>query len=63
MGGTEYEYDIDARTGSVVKYSREGGWSGSGTSGGSTAPASGTDIGADKAAQTALRTRASPPPR
>lgn len=54
VGGTEYEYDIDARTGSVVKYSREGGWSGSGTSGGSTAPASGTDIGADKAAQTAL---------
>lgn len=51
-GGVEYEYDIDARTGDVVKYSREGGWSGSGSSGGSAS--SGTDIGADKAAQTAL---------
>lgn len=51
-GGVEYEYDIDARTGDVVKYSREGGWSGSGSSGGTAS--SGTDIGADKAAQTAL---------
>ena len=31
--GAEYEYDIDASTGAVVKSSREGGWSGGGGTG------------------------------
>ena len=57
-GGAEYEYDIDASTGAVVKFSREGGWSGqsqgSGTSGGWGGSA---DIG-EQAAQNAALTHA-----
>ena len=30
-GGAEYEYDVDASTGAVVKFSREGGHSGQGS--------------------------------
>ena len=63
VNGTEYEYDIDANTGAVVKFSREGGWSGqaqgTGTSsGGASGPAaqpgwgSSADIG-EQAAQDA----------
>ena len=54
-GGAEYEYDIDASTGAVVKFSREGGWSGqsqgSGTSGGWGGSA---DIGEQAARNAAL---------
>ena len=53
--GAEYDYDVNARTGEVVKFSREGGGSG-GASGGSTASSgsSGTYIGEEAAAAAAL---------
>ena len=49
-GGTEYEYDIDANTGAVVKSSQEGGWSGG--SGSASGGGSSADIG-EQAAQKA----------
>ena len=51
-GGVEYEYDIDAATGAVVKSSREGGWSGDAQGGSSGSGTSAADIG-EQAAQTA----------
>ena len=47
-GGTEYDYDINARTGEVVNFSREGGISG-GTTG-----SSGSYIGEAAATAAAL---------
>ena len=53
-GGAEYDYDINARTGAVVKSSREGG-SGSATGGGATSSgSSGTYIGEAAATAAAL---------
>ena len=53
-GGAEYDYDINARTGEVVKFSREGG-SGSATGGGATSSgSSGTYIGEAAATAAAL---------
>ncbi len=62
--GAEYEYDVDASTGAIVKFSREGGWSGqtsqAGQSGGGasgsgqSAPQSAGDIGAQAALDAAL---------
>ena len=52
--GAEYDYDINARTGEVVKFSREGG-SGSATGGGATSSgSSGTYIGEAAATAAAL---------
>ena len=48
-GGAEYEYDIDASTGAVVKFSREGGWSGQSQGSGTSA-----DIGEQAARNAAL---------
>ena len=50
-GGIEYDYDINARTGEVVKFSREGGWSGAG---GPPAADTSAFIGEDAAAAAAL---------
>ena len=52
-GGSEYDYDIDARTGEVVKSSREGGGS-AGTSGGTASGSSGSYIGEAAARSAAL---------
>ena len=49
--GAEYDYDINARTGEVVKFSREGGGSGGGTTSSSS---SGTYIGEAAATAAAL---------
>ncbi len=46
--GTEYDYEIDALTGELIKYHKEANGNGGGTSGGST------DIGSDKAKSIAL---------
>ena len=70
-GGVEYEYDVDAATGAIVKSSQEGkkGGSGSGSAQGSSQSSSGSsasagssqaaqsqgDIGADKAKEAAFR--------
>ena len=53
-GGSEYDYDIDARTGEVVKSSREGGGS-AGTSGGTASGSSGSYIGEAAATAAALQ--------
>ena len=53
-GGFEYDYDIDARTGEVVKSSREGGGS-AGTSGGTASGSSGSYIGEAAATAAALQ--------
>ena len=55
-GGTEYDYDINARTGEVVNFSREGGISGGTTGGSVTSGSSGSYIG--EAAATAAHQRA-----
>ena len=49
--GIEYEYDIDASNGQVIKYSQEN----KGMSSSSTAGQSGNDIGEDKAREAALK--------
>ena len=58
-GGAEYEYDVDASTGAVVKFSREGGHSGQGSvsSGGQSGGGSTADIG-EQAAQSAALSHA-----
>ena len=50
-GELEYDYEIDAATGAVIKQSRE---QYRGASGGGSIPASSTDIGSDAALQAAL---------
>ena len=53
--GAEYDYDINARTGEVVKFSREGGGSGNVSGGGTTASgSSGAYIGEAAATAAAL---------
>ena len=53
-GGTEYDYDINARTGEVVNFSREGGISGGTTGGSVTSGSSGSYIGEAAATAAAL---------
>ena len=53
-GGVEYEYDIDAVTGAVVKSSREGGWSGASQGSSSWGGTSTADIGQEAAQAAAL---------
>ena len=53
-GGVEYDYDINARTGEVVKSSREGGGSG-GNTGSASSGSSGSYIGEAAATAAALR--------
>ena len=54
-GGTEYDYDINARTGEVVNFSREGGISGGTTGGSVTSGSSGSYIGEAAATAAALQ--------